>query len=380
MALNFSLSKNLLYLSKFSSSHFPFFLFFLDDKKISSKIPDKVSRWVHDIDNMNTHSLKQENTKVFSLYNSSLFSNNHTPSLQFISYLKEGEKQSLHINYDSFNSTTEPYVIKNFIYLSKNSSFNWIENCYLKSEKNIQILNFIFMEDNSSLNLLKINQMDVENLYSSSTVIEQKKETSLFSLDINFSSSFRKMDIHSKGEDTFSIIKGLNILEKLKKSHQIISHFHKEERGYSRHIFRNILSGRSKNHTHSKVNIEAQEVDSHQMLRNLILSPYAATTNQPELQVSKDQVKATHGATIGEPNPMEIFYLNTRGLSQEQALQFIIKSWAEQIFSLNFKDIKIPPSIKNFHEQINPTLKPFIINKIESLLKEKKINNPTTVT
>lgn len=97
------------------------------------------------------------------------------------------------------------------------------------------------------------------------------------------------------------------------------------------------MSGKALARIHSMAVLKAQETDSHQLLQGLLLDE-GACENRPELKVFKDQVQATHGSTVGTVNPLEVFYLNSRGISKNQALKILIQAWVSQIFEI--QDLK----------------------------------------
>ena len=67
----------------------------------------------------------------------------------------------------------------------------------------------------------------------------------------------------------------------------------------------------------------AQKSEAHQMVKSLLLSDQAQVEAQPQLEVFADDVKASHGATVGQIDVEELFYLQSRGLSQERAAQML---------------------------------------------------------
>ena len=117
--------------------------------------------------------------------------------------------------------------------------------------------------------------------------------------------------------------------------------------------------------------IQAQEVDSNQMIQNLVLGPYAKAETQPELEVEKDRVKAVHGATVGQPNPLEIFYLNSRGLSKDKALEFLVRGWINQIFHIQNTEEPAFNLHTQFLTKVKKTLDSFLNQKVKGLLLTK---------
>lgn len=76
---------------------------------------------------------------------------------------------------------------------------------------------------------------------------------------------------------------------------------------------------------------DAQKTDSKQSDKNLLLSEDATINTKPQLEIFADDVKCTHGATIGQIDPESIFYLRTRGIGLEEARNLMIEAFAGEI-------------------------------------------------
>jgi len=76
---------------------------------------------------------------------------------------------------------------------------------------------------------------------------------------------------------------------------------------------------------------DAQKTDATQMNRNLLLSPRAEIDTRPQLVIYADDVKCAHGATVGQLDPVEMFYLRSRGLDEIEARQLLIHGFANDL-------------------------------------------------
>ena len=76
---------------------------------------------------------------------------------------------------------------------------------------------------------------------------------------------------------------------------------------------------------------KAQLTNATQLNRNLLLSPKARVNTKPELQITADDVKCAHGATISQLEEDEIFYLRSRGLKETDAKFLLIDAFAAEI-------------------------------------------------
>ena len=79
---------------------------------------------------------------------------------------------------------------------------------------------------------------------------------------------------------------------------------------------------------------DAQKTDAHQLNRNLLLSPRAAVDAKPELEIHADDVKCSHGATVGDLDETQLFYLRTRGIPEAEARRMLIEAFTIEAVEL----------------------------------------------
>lgn len=100
----------------------------------------------------------------------------------------------------------------------------------------------------------------------------------------------------------------------------------------SRQFYNGILDGASHGVFHGRIVVHpgAQKTDAKQTNRNLLLAREAQIDTKPQLEIYADDVKCTHGATIGQVHEDAIFYLRSRGLSQESARALLLYAFASE--------------------------------------------------
>jgi Fe-S cluster assembly protein SufD len=108
---------------------------------------------------------------------------------------------------------------------------------------------------------------------------------------------------------------------------------HREPRGTSRELYKGIMDGRSTGVFNGKVFVRphAQQSDAQQMNKNLLLSDEAQIETKPQLEIFNDDVKCSHGATIGQLDDDNVFYLRTRGIDASAARQMLIFAFANEL-------------------------------------------------
>ncbi len=97
----------------------------------------------------------------------------------------------------------------------------------------------------------------------------------------------------------------------------------------SRQTYKSVLSGRSRGVFQGKILVRqaAQKTDGYQMNQALLLSPEAEIDSKPQLEIYADDVKCSHGATVGELDPDQIFFLRSRGIPEAQARAMLVEAF-----------------------------------------------------
>ena len=101
----------------------------------------------------------------------------------------------------------------------------------------------------------------------------------------------------------------------------------------SRQLIKGILADKSTGVFRGLANVykEAEKTDAHQTNQNLLLSPDARMNSIPQLEIYEDDVKCSHGSTTGQIDEDSLFYLQSRGISRTDAIQFMVKGFANEV-------------------------------------------------
>ena len=115
--------------------------------------------------------------------------------------------------------------------------------------------------------------------------------------------------------------------------HMVVDHLqpHCESHEY----FNGILDDHARAVFHGRIHVHkgAEKTDAKQTNKNLLLSDNATVNTKPQLEIYADDVKCTHGATIGQMNAEQIFYLRARGLDEDAAHRMIMHAFAGEIIA-----------------------------------------------
>jgi Fe-S cluster assembly protein SufD len=114
-------------------------------------------------------------------------------------------------------------------------------------------------------------------------------------------------------------------------NHTVIDHA--KPHGTSHELYKGILDGKASAVFKGRIMVrkDAQKTDSKQTNKNLVLSDEAVIDTKPELQIFADDVRCTHGATIGQLDAEALFYLQSRGIGREDARNLLTYAFAQDI-------------------------------------------------
>jgi Fe-S cluster assembly protein SufD len=98
----------------------------------------------------------------------------------------------------------------------------------------------------------------------------------------------------------------------------------------TRELFKGVVADRAHGVFLGSIGVrpEAQKTDAHQLNKNLLLSRRATVDTKPELEILADDVKCSHGATVGDLDEAALFYLRTRGIAEGEARRMLIEAFA----------------------------------------------------
>ncbi len=135
------------------------------------------------------------------------------------------------------------------------------------------------------------------------------------------------------GPGAHCILSGLSIGSGSQHIDNHTSVEHASANAASEEYYKGILDDRSRSVFHGRVivNQDAQHTDAQQQNRNLLLSPDAEADTKPQLEIYADDVKCSHGATVGQLDEDAVFYLRARGLSETAARELLTQAFAAEM-------------------------------------------------
>lgn len=145
------------------------------------------------------------------------------------------------------------------------------------------------------------------------------------------------------GENAEVQLNGVWMLADNRQAHVNIHMNHVAPHCRSFQLFKSAINDAARSSFEGKIYVfpEAQKTEAYQLNNNLLLSDRAIADSKPNLEIFADDVKASHGSTVGQLDDEELFYLRSRGLSDEEARNILIYGFCKEVI-----DIIQSPSLK----------------------------------
>lgn len=140
-------------------------------------------------------------------------------------------------------------------------------------------------------------------------------------------------NVHLKGELAGASLAGATLLRGASHADYLARIFHEAPHGTSRQMFKTVLDDKAHGVFQGKIHVapHAQKTDGYQLSRALLLSPSAEMDAKPELEIFADDVKCSHGSSIGDLDAQELFYLRSRGLPEQEARAMLVEAFVREV-------------------------------------------------
>ena len=216
----------------------------------------------------------------------------------------------------------------------------------------------IWIGDTAKLNHTRIQDEDITAIHIGKTAVSQSQHSCYTgnSIDLGSKLSRHNWEIFQIGAQTETHLNGLAMVngEQESDTHSVIALT--KPHGITNQLHKCIVDERAHGIFNGKVFVPqaAQQTNAGQLNRNLLLSSTARIDTKPQLEITADNVKCSHGATVSQLEDDEIFYLQSRGLDVETAKILLINAFAVEIID------RIP--VTSIREKLAVAVKAFKAN------------------
>ena len=256
----------------------------------------------------------------------------------------EVEKPIQIINFTTGNDIATMVQPRNLIVVEENAHVQIIERHQSLTENPVltNVVTEIFAARNAIVDYYKIqNDKDNSSLVDN-TYIEQKTNSVVSVHTFSFGGNITRnnLNFYQRGEHIDSILKGITIIEgKQHVDHHTLVH-HIEPNCESHQDYKGIFDERSTGVFNGKVIVEkeAQKTNAYQQNNNVLVSDKSTINAKPQLEIFADDVKCSHGCTIGQLDNDALFYMQQRGIPKKEGKALLMYAFANTVL----ESVKIP--------------------------------------
>ncbi|MEI2583665.1 Fe-S cluster assembly protein SufD [Scytonema sp. PRP1] len=211
----------------------------------------------------------------------------------------------------------------------------------------------IWVEENAQVSHTRLELEGAEAFHIGKTAVSQARDSryTCHAIALGGKLSRHNLEILQTGEQTETTLNGLTMIggNQLGDTHSAIALNYPYST--SRQLHKCIVGDRAHGVFNGKVFVPkpAQLTDAAQLNRNLLLSPKARVDTKPQLEITADNVKCAHGATVSQLEDDEIFYLQSRGIDENDARNLLINAFAAEIIN----QIPVPSLRERLTQTVN---------------------------
>ena len=242
---------------------------------------------------------------------------------------------------------------RNLFVAGKNSQVTIIEH-YVSEQDSVYFTNSvteIVADENAIVDHIKLQEESNKAFHIARMEVDQERSSNFSSHLISHGAEISRNDFSARFNDEGSecMLNGLFMIgdEQLFDAHTMIDHA--KPHCSSHEHYKGILQDKSKGVFNGKVMVrqDAQKTNAFQQNNTILLSDDAVMNTKPQLEIFADDVKCSHGATIGKLNDEAKFYLKSRGIGEDAATAILIHAFASDVIT----SIKIP-ALRDYLEEI----------------------------
>ena len=192
-----------------------------------------------------------------------------------------------------------------------------------------------FVGPNAALDHYRVQRESAAAFHIAATHVREERAAQFRSTAITLGGRLTRHHVHTAlvGEGVDSTLNGLYIEDGAQHvdNHTLIEHA--QPHCQSHEFYKGILGGRATGVFRGKIHVHqaAQKTDAYQANQNLLLSETAQINTKPQLEIYADDVKCSHGATIGQLDADALFYLRSRGIGHREAIRVLTRAFAGEV-------------------------------------------------
>lgn len=226
---------------------------------------------------------------------------------------------------------------RNLVVMGKSSKMTLVQcdDSVDQEESFTNAITEIFIDENAHLDHYKLQNKDDKAVMVNSFYFHQKDNSNLSTNTITLNGGILRndIDVTLNGENCHSDIIGLYLMDRNQHVDNQVYVDHVKPNSYSNELFKGIIDDEAKAvfNGHIMVQKDSQNTNAFQSNKNIQLTDTARVITKPFLEIYADDVKCSHGATVGQLDPEAMFYLRSRGICERNARMLMMYAFAAQV-------------------------------------------------
>lgn len=208
----------------------------------------------------------------------------------------------------------------------------------------VNALNDFIIKDGAALTCTQVQKDSAESWHVSKTRAQLQRDARLIGRNASSGSRLTRhhYEVRLQDEGAEAVLSGASVLVNQEQVHHYIRIHHEAPHCTSHQLFKNVIDDKGRSSFDGTVIVDkgAQLTVSDQLINSLMLSDEARADSKPNLMIFADDVKCAHGATVGQIDENQLFYLKTRGLSEALAQSLLTTSFVDSLIqTIPFPDV-----------------------------------------
>ncbi len=211
-----------------------------------------------------------------------------------------------------------------------------------------------FLEEDATFNHYKIQEESDNRLHLSLSYSEIKSRSVYKNVNLNFGSALARNEVYPviMGENATTWLLGSNVLTKSQHVDNFTCIDHVAPNCESHELYKGMYADKSKGIFTGTIIVreEAQKTNAYQSNASLLCSDSSESISRPQLKIWADDVKCSHGATVGQLDEEALFYLRARGIPEAEAKSILTQAYVCDVFS-HLEDEKLATHVQKTLER-----------------------------
>jgi Fe-S cluster assembly protein SufD len=226
--------------------------------------------------------------------------------------------------------------VRNFVFMEAGSSAELLTGVYALSGEpcSYSDITEVALGEAATLDMVCLQKLNGNTRMTSSVIVHQAASSRMKTHYVTFGGQnvSNRLNVRLSGEKAEHAAYGFSVTQQTEHVGNEVLMIHASADCQSNQLFKHILSNTSTGAFTGRIVVEkgAQKTAAYQRSSNILLHPKAKMNICPQLEIYADDVKCSHGATVGQLDAEALFYLRSRGIGEEEAKKMLLQAFASE--------------------------------------------------